>query len=204
MGLLRTSSGGGQALRGSRARSSGLGAAGAGFRPLCLRSLRPGHSRSRHESLQRPPTGLRRLEGTLWHTPESFFLSGYRSTRLHLCPPASLTQSGSGSSPGSPASQSSFQTGSPSWCLGSQRRMRKGSSRDSCGAPAAAGEWALLSSAHFRDAARRVLSVLSPLQLSRRVKSGRTVRPGDLCAQREGSARLLGLQLRLWRRVRRI
>ena len=91
MGLLRTSSGGGQALRGlrgSRARSSGLGEAGAGFRPLCLRSLRPGHSRSRRESLQRPPTGLRRPESTLWPTPGRFSLSGCRSARSHLCPPA--------------------------------------------------------------------------------------------------------------------
>ena len=160
-------------------------------------------TRSRHESLRRPPTGLRRPESTLWPTPESFSHSGYRSTRSHLCPPASLTQSGSGSSPGSPASQSSFQTGSPSGCLGSQRRMRKGSSRDSCGAPAAAGEGAQPSAAHFRDAARRLLSVRSPLQLSRRVKSRGTVRPGDLCAHREGSARLLGRQLRPWRRARR-
>lgn len=82
--------------------------------------------------------------------------------------------------------------------------MRKGNSRDSCGAPAAAGEWAQLSAVHFRDAARRLLPVRSPLQLFRRVKSGGTVRPGDLCARREGSARLLGRQLRLWKRVRRI
>lgn len=87
MGLLRTSSGGGQALRGlrgSRARSAGLGEVGAGFRPLCLRSLRPGHSRSRRESLQRPPTGLKRPESTLWPTPKSF------SLRLSLNPLASL------------------------------------------------------------------------------------------------------------------
>lgn len=65
--------------------------------------------------------------------------------------------------------------------------MRKGSSRDSCGAPAAAGEWARLSAAHFRDAARRLLPVPSPLQLSQRVKSGGTVRPGD-CAHIEKGA----------------
>lgn len=40
--------------RGSRARSSAPGAAGAGFRPLCLRSLRPGHYRSRGAAAPRP------------------------------------------------------------------------------------------------------------------------------------------------------
>ena len=35
--------------------------------------------------------------------------------------------------------------------------MRKGTSRDSCGAPAGANEWAQPSAAHFRDAARRPL-----------------------------------------------
>lgn len=57
-GLLGTSSGAGQEsrvlLRGSRARSSAPGAVGAGFRPLCLRSLRPGHYRSRGAGTPRP------------------------------------------------------------------------------------------------------------------------------------------------------
>lgn len=90
MGLLRTSSVAGQGfreLRGSRERDSTLGAAGAGFRPLCLRSLRPGHSRSRRAV---PPEASDRAKAPRDHppaTPDSVSFSGLPLNPLASLPP---------------------------------------------------------------------------------------------------------------------
>lgn len=96
------------------------------------------------QSLQRPPTGLKRPESTLRLTPGSVSLSGCPSTRSHLCPGASLTNSGSGPSSGStslpvrlPNRKSERATQAlTAHAQGQTQRLL------SCGKPAAASEWA--------------------------------------------------------------
>lgn len=100
MGPLRTISGAaGQEIRApgrSRALSLAQGAAGAVFRPLCLGSLRPGHSWSCRAV---PSRGLRPGKGAL-RAPSGPPLGMSPSqavpqpTRFSACRPASPTQGG--------------------------------------------------------------------------------------------------------------
>lgn len=169
--------------------------------PASLSSLPPAGSLAEPSCspFRRPPTELRRPEGTLRPTPERVSLLSGPTVTFHPRPRASLTHSGSGLSLGSPASRSSSQTGSPSRQLGAPRTHAQGQlPRLRCGAPAGASWWARPRPAHFRDSARRPL----PRFPSASQAAGLTAPSRDLCAGVGGTLAPVAAWRR-WKRWRR-